>query len=215
MKRLVIGMLGIVCCLTMCVTTAMATTLITETPEISVPKKPSDILKVPELAEEVAIVEGECKELELKKKGWKIIKVISKTKDDAVATVSFSDSKLRVTGISPGTTEITTKIKAKKNGEKKTFTLKTTATVISVDESIGTPIEVLVADNGKDFLKLLKENKGKHDITIAYISKETEDLVIPKDDYRNITIIIDNPNNDQENNARFASIIVNATKRSD
>lgn len=215
MKRLVIGMLGIACCLTMCATIAMATTRITETPETSVPEKPNDVLKVPELAEEVAIVEGESKELELKKKGWKIIKITSKIEDDAVATVSFSDSKLRVMAISPGTAEITTKIKAKKNGKKRTFILKTTATVISMDESIGTPIEILVADNGKDFLKLLKENKGKHDITIAYISKETEDLIIPKDDYRNITIIIDNPNNDQENNARFASIIINATKKND
>ncbi len=201
----------------MCVTTAMATTMIPEklktvAPGVPVPKKPNDILKVPELAEEVTIVEGEYTELELKKNGWKITKITSKAKGGAVATVLFGDSKLRVMGISPGTAEITTKIKAKKNGEKKTFTLKTTATVISLDESIGTPIEILVADNGKDFLRLLKENKGKHDITIAYISKETEDLVIPEDNYGNITIIIDNPNNDQENYAHFANIIVNATK---
>ena len=228
MKKFMIRLFGAALCMTLCATPVMAHSrdggstdpnftqkevAILE-PVLEIPAEPEDMLSPnygPKLEEELVIIEGDTKELKIKKRGWKILNVTvtpGAVERKAGCFEALADKKaIQVTGLkSCKDGDLVVQIKAKKNGQKVTFTKVVKVNVITMDESIGTPIDILVADNGEDFLKLLEEYKSKWNITIAYISTETENLVIPEADYSNISIILSNPNNKQMNFAHFAGV---------
>lgn len=87
--------------------------------------------KKPTLATKATVNVGKTKKLSIKKNGFTIKKVTSKSSKKSVATVKATKKAITIKGVKAGAATITTSIKATKAKKTKTYKIKTKITVKS------------------------------------------------------------------------------------
>lgn len=85
--------------------------------------------KKPTLSTKATVNAGKSKKLSVKKNGFIIKKVTSKSAKKSVATVKATKSTITIKGVKAGSTTVTTSIRATKAKKTKTYRIKTKVTV--------------------------------------------------------------------------------------